>query len=270
MRLLLALAVAFLLVTAGCSGFSGTHDTDTDTTVAPHLQDTPTPTEAPTTTPVSESSLPPGVTPGADDAVDERAVYVAHDRALENRSVTWRQQQLWTNNSGTVLRWGTLTVWTNGSQQRYETETGGAHPTAVQRSGLLEYDFWTNGSATVSQQTLLNGSIERRISDGGPPGSFAHVGAGRIVLESVLTGNDLHYVGVEHRNGTALHILAGTPDDSRLTMRVTPDGVVRSFVLRTDIHVNETEVTIVRRFHTYDVGMTTVEKPEWAVNTTGQ
>lgn len=103
---------------------------------------------------------------------------------------------------------------------------------------------------------------------GGPPGSFSNVGAGRITLESLLVSADLQYVGVERQNGANLHVLAGTADDTRLTVRVTEEGVVRSFVYRTRTRIHGTEVTLVRRFRTYDVGSTTVERPEWAENAT--
>lgn len=258
MRIVPVIAIALLIVTAGCSAFSGS--ADDPATVAPRLQSTPTTSTPTTSTP--DVPYPPGVTPNANDEVDERALYIAHEEFLENRSKTWRQQHVWTNSTGTVLYWSSLTVWSNGSLQRYESESGGADPSAVP-SSRTEYDYWTNGCVTVSQQQLPNGSVVRRVTEDEPPGAFANVGAGRTILESAFIGNDLEYVGTEQRANQTLHVLVATPAESRFTMRVTSEGVVRSFVLRLQTEVDGEPISIVRRFRTYDIGTTTVEKPDW-------
>ena len=271
MRSLPVVTLALLLVTAGCAGLGGT--ANENSTVAPRLNNTATHTASPTetsATPSSEdASLPPGVTPGADDEVDERALYLAHGRALENTSVTWRSQQLRTNETGTMLGWATRTVWTNGSEQRYEVEVGGQDQAAAQMQGTMA-DYWTDGSVTVSRMILSNGSAQQDISEGEPSGTFADVEAGRVVLESTLTGTELQYVGVEEQNGTKLHVLAGTADDSRLTLRVTSDGIVRSLLYRVETQIDGQGITVVDRFRTYNVGTTTVDQPEWAANATDQ
>ena len=266
MRSLPVAALALLLVTAGCGGLGGTQNEES--TVAPQLNGTPTntttPTETSSATSPSTDSLPPAVTPDADDEVDERALYLAHGRALENTSVTWRRQQLQTNKTGSVQSWLTQTVWTNGSTQRYEVESGGQDPSAP--SPLQ--DYWTDGNVTVSQQTLPNGSVERYVSEGRPSGTFANARAGRVVLESVLTGTELQYIGVEDQNGTEVHILASTTEESQITLRVTSDGVIHSFVYRVDTQIDGQELTVIDRFRTYDIGTTTVEQPSWTTNAT--
>lgn len=271
MRTLPALALALLLVTAGCNGLSGI-ETDSST-VAPDLRDTPTstaeptPTATPTSTPGSADSLPPGVTPSADDEVDERALYVAHSRALENRSVTWRDQRVRMNTTGVVLGWSTRTVWRNESQERYEVEIGGADPAAMRMNRTLP-EYWTNSSATVFRLIQPDGSVETQVQAGGPPRTFGRVDAGRVVLESILTGSELQYIGVERRNGTEMHVLAETASDSRLTLHVDSDGVVHSLVYRTEGQLEGREITSVTRFRTYDIGTTVVEQPPWAANAT--
>lgn len=268
-------AVVLLVVAAGCAGLGGSGG-DGARTVADRLEGTPTrTTPATAATPATGTSptdapLPPGVTPDAADEVDERALSVAHYRALRNRSVTMREQQVVTAANGTVLGWYTVTARTNGSRQRYELANGGANPDAV---GMVEWEnaYWTNGSATVRRQTLANGSAETTVRDGGPASAFGtaeSVRSGRFAVETTLSGTELAYVGAEARNGTPLHLLAGTADDSRLTLRVTPDGVVRSFVYRTDARTNGTRVTVLRRFRVSDVGTTTVGRPAWAANAT--
>ena len=271
MRSLPAVAVVLLLVTAGCAGLGGSQDSSS--TVAPRLDNTPTTTATPAETSAASSStnasLPPGVTPGADDEVDERALYLAHGRALENTSVTWRRQRLRTNETGTMLGWATRTVWTNGSEQRYEVEAGGHDQAAVQMQGTMA-DYWTDGTVTVSRMALPNGSVQQEVSEGEPSGTFADVEAGRVVLESILTGTELQYIGVEEQNGTELHVFAGTADDSRLTLRVTSDGIVRSLLYRVETQTDGQEIMVVDRFRTYNIGTTTVDQPEWAANATNQ
>lgn len=268
MRPVRAVALALLLVTAGCSGVGGTGDDPP--TVAPGLDGTPTrtvePTVTPPATPTADAPLPPGMR-GEDDEVDERALYVTHARALEGRSVTWRDQRLRTNATGTVLGWSTRTVRTNGSHQRYEVETGGADPAAVRTRGTTP-EYWTNGTVTVSRLVLPDGSAERRRVESGPTRTFEYVETGHAVLRGPLTRIDLRYVGAVRGSGTTLYVLSGTTDDARLTVRVASDGVVRSLVHRTRVRVDGRVVTSVTRFRTYDVGSTVVERPEWAANAT--
>lgn len=266
MRPLHTVVLAGLLVTAGCNGL-GPADPD-PRTVAPGLRGTPAGTADTTTTPAPtpESSFPPGVTPGESDQVDESAIYPAHERALANRSVTWRSQHLRVNATGTVLGWATRTGWVDGAHQRYEVETGGVDPAAV-RLRVTTPEYWTNGTVTASRLTLADGTSAVQVREGGPVGSFADVGTGRIV--PVLAGVDLQYVGSERRNDAEIHVLAGTRGDARLTMRVTSEGVVRSFTHRTHDDIDGARITFVTRFRTYDVGSTVVERPAWAGTPTG-
>lgn len=262
-------ALALLIVTAGCSGVGGTGDDPP--TAAPGLDGTPTrtaePTATPPATPTADAPLPPGVEVGEDDEVDERLLYASHARALENRSVTWRDQRLRTDATGTVLGWSTRTVRTNGSRQRYEVETGGTDPTAVRIRGTGP-EYWTNGTVTVSRLVLPDGSVDRRRVESGPTRTFEYVETGHAVLGGTLTRVDLRYVGAAEEGGTTLYLLSGTADDARLTVRVTSDGVVRSLVYRTRVRVDGRAVTSVTRFRTYDVGSTVVERPEWTANAT--
>lgn len=261
MHRLSVVSMTLLLVLAGCGGSLGP-GTD-EPTATPDSRTSPTATDPDGQTPASSLPLPPGVTPGADDEVDERTLYVAHGEALAERSVTWRQVLLRVNATGTVIEWRTRTVWTNGSRQRYDIETGGPVRGELRSQGF-EYDFWTNGSVTVSRQAYPDGRVERRVTEGGPRGSFGEVGAGRVVLEGLLAGRELQYVGVERRNGTVQHVLSWTAGASRLTLYVTPAGVVRSVVWRE----SASGVTFLGRFRVSDVGSTTVERPPWAENAT--
>lgn len=265
MRAITVLALSILMVTAGCGGFIGTPDNES--TVSPELGDTPTATERSTITPSSTIPLPPGVTPGAEEEVNEWTVVSTHNRVLENRSVTWQSQQFLTNSSGTVLRWSTSIVQSKGSYQRFEKTKGGADSELV-RTGGPTHEYWTNGNVTVSRMRFDNGSVKLRTLNGSTQDSLSNTRAGRDVLESVILGSDLQYVGVERRNGTAFHILTSTGKNNQLTVRVTPGGVIRSFVYRGYFRLNGENVTDVRRFRIYDVGNTEVKKPDWAANVT--
>jgi len=264
MRVAPVVVVALLVVTAGCSAFSGS--AEDPSTVAPRLNETTTATSTPEGN-SGDPSYPTGVTPNADDAVDERALVIAHDRALEDRSLTWQYQQVWTNSTGTVVYWTGETTWTTNSTQRYESEDGGVAPTTVTPPST-EYDFWTNGSTTVSHQVLPNGSVVVSVDQGGPPSTFATVDVGRTFLESALIGRELAYVGTEQRPNTDRYVLTTTRSESQLTVRVTAEGIIRSFVLQTQTVADGEQLTVVRRFRTYGIGTTTVEKPPWAANST--
>ncbi len=260
--------MSLLVLTAGCGASLG--GGDDASTVAPRLAGTPGET---TTTPVlPNGSLPPGVAPDDADQVDERGLYLAHERTLDGRSVTWRHQRLWTNATGSVVAWRTSTSWRDGAAQRHASASGGTDP-ALAGGTPTEFDYWTDGDVFLTRQRLADGTVRRTAADGGPPSRIANIGAGRTTLESVLTGVDLRYVGVD-RDGagddydTAVHLLAATPDGGRLTLRVTASGVVRSFLLRTEVVVDGEPLTVVRRFRTSDVGETVVERPAWTPNGT--
>lgn len=257
-------AVSLLVLTAGCGAIPGGEDDSS--TVAPQLAGTAG--HDMTTSASLNASRPPGVAPESADQVDERELYLAHERALDGRSVTWRRQRLWTNTTGSVVAWRTSTSWRDGSDQRFESAAGG-RDSAVAPVAPAGFDYWTNGSVFLTRQTSPDGSVQYVISDEGPPSRIANIGAGRTTLESVLTGVELRYVGVDRDDGgAAIHVLTATPDDGQLTLRVTPRGVVRSFVLTSPAEVNGEALTVVRRFRTYDVGATTVERPAWVHNAT--
>lgn len=251
-----AFALALLLVTAGCVGAA-------DGPAASPPRDLPA-TDGPTdpSAPTPDASVPPGVTPGEADEVDERALYAGHARALSGRSVTWREQRLRTDADGAVLGWTTRTVRIDGAHQRYDVATGGADPAAAGMR-VTTPEYWTNGSV-VASRTGRNGSGAVQVREGGPVNGAANVGTGRIVI--ALAGVDLGYVGRERRNGTDRHVLAGTSDDARLTLRVTSEGVVRSFVSRTRGTVDGRGIETVTLFRTYDVGSTAVERPAWSTH----
>lgn len=249
-----ALVLALVSVTAGCVGAA-------DGPAAPSpLPGTAGPTDPSAPTP--DAPLPPGVSPGEADEVDERALYAGHAPGLGDRSVTWREQRIRTDADGVVLGWTTRTVRIDGSHQRYDVATGGANPAAAGMR-VTTPEYWTNGSV-VASRTGGNGSGAVQIREGGPVDGAANVGTGRIVV--ALAGVDLQYVGRERRNGTDRHVLAGGSDDARLTLRVTSAGVVRSFVSRTRGTVDGREVETVTLFRTYDVGSTAVERPAWSTD----
>lgn len=120
----------------------------------------------------------------------------------------------------------------------------------------------------MSQQVLPNGSVVVRADQGGPPSTFATVDVGRTLLESALIGRELKYVGTEQRPDADRYILTTTRSESKLTVRVTANGVIRSFVLQTQTVADGEQLTVVRRFRTFGIGTTTVEKPPWVANAT--
>lgn len=135
---------------------------------------------------------------------------------------------------------------------------------------------------TLVRKHLPNGSVRYEKAPGDSEPALGFVDAGRSHLEPTLRSHDFQYVGTERRGNVTYHVLTGEtghverderPDarNYRLTVRVTDEGLVESMTLRFDTVRNGVNVTVVQRFRTFDVGSTTVERPDWydeAVNAT--
>lgn len=281
-RRLEVVALAVLLVTAGCSGFAPVGDDDTG----------PTSSLTPVSVPEEDGreELAPGLT--ADGVQNPEALADAHAARLENRSYRlvinrtvrdWNEslrEQLLLNLSLSTDRSylvdtatagpeapvflgrppAEATFWSNGSvYTRRLSRDGGPTYTAFQPSeGAGTWQYWARTAPFGGQQSSPRGFISR---------TFAAVPtrtADRQVREN----------GTTYRlEGARAVGPLGEVDDPRavtLRARVTDAGLVRSVSLS---YTGTIGGELVRAHWTVryeDIGTTTVEQPSWTERALGQ
>ena len=257
-----SVAVAALLLLAGCSGLAA--PVDEPRTVNPHLDSTP----SPTATPGSGVDYPPGVSA---DGVDAGRLAAAHADTLKNRSKAVRAHTTILAANGTTLLSRTTTTRTDGDALAVSVRTVGASPGFL--GPFLDYGYWSDGDATLVRQQRPDGTVRYRKRPGDAKPTIGVSPTGRAIVEPLLYYAEFRYVGTERRGNATYHVLAAgtvtfrrTEDarNVRVAAAVTPEGVVESTSLRYDTTLRGVEVTVVERFRVFDVGSTTVERPGWA------
>ncbi|WP_435147693.1 hypothetical protein [Halobaculum sp. P14] len=272
-----AVAVAVLVVTAGCGAVGGPGGSGDDArTVNPALRETPTATATPTPGP------PPGVGRGN---VSVWVVTNAHEDALDGRSVTVRYRRTVVAANGTALATVTETRRRDGDALLYELRTGGANPNAVAVPSW-NASVWTNGTWTATRRVFgergppgedgSGGAVRYGTVDGRPAWSGVD-GTGADLLRATLAPLTLEYAGTTTRGGERLFVLRATDawaadgypsgvSNVSLAAFVTADGVVRSYRLRYDAVYGGVRATSTARFRVTGVGTTTVDRPAWVAD----
>ncbi|QLG61466.1 hypothetical protein [Halorarum salinum] len=259
-----SIAIALLLVLAGCGGLAG--PADEQRTVNPNLAGAPSATATPDPT----EDYPPGVSA---DGVDARELANAHVAALEDRPNAVRVHTTVVAANGTTLVSRTATTRENGSRSSVSLVTDGAAPAFLGDVG--DYAYWSDGNETLVRQEQWNGSVEHGTLPGDSEPAIGFTDTGRSVVEPALLAREFRYVGTERRGNATYHVLtadAGTVErderadarNYRLTVAVTPEGVVESMTTRYDTARDGVEFTYVQRFRVSDVDGTTVDRPAWA------
>lgn len=259
-----SIAVALLLVLAGCGGLAG--PADEQRTVNPNLGGTP----SATATPGPTDDYPPGVSA---DGLDARELTNAHVAALEDRPNTVRVHTTVVAANGTTLVSRTATTRENGSRKSVSLVTDGAAPAFL--GNVRDYAYWSDGTETLVRHERRNGSVEHETLPGDSEPAIGFTDTGRSVVEPTLLPREFQYVGTERRGNVTYHVLTAEADtierddradarNYRLTVAVTPEGIVESMTTRYDTTRDDVEITHRQHFRVSDVDGTTVDRPAWA------
>jgi hypothetical protein len=274
------LAVAVLLLTAGCSGgLGGLGDESADeNTVNPALAGTPTATPSPTATaeptpsptPTLNESLPPSLT---SDSVDARFLADAHRRALTglNRTIV-RGISIRTENESLLGR-SVVRLETDdqrgGGRISISQTVSGPSPESV-GLGRENTTYWSDGSVTVTRRVDPNGTVNYTFERANlPPAARADTtGEGAVVfafavanvteVERVAESPSLFRV-----RGSANYSDVYDVRDISLVATVTADGLVRGYRLSYVRERGGEMRRIVRTFRVLDIGETRIGRPEW-------
>ncbi|WP_435062580.1 hypothetical protein [Halobaculum sp. EA56] len=254
----LALALALLVVAAGCAGIvdSGGDGGD-ERTVNPALRGTPTATATP------PDGFPPGVDAGG---VDVDRLIDAHREALAGGSWTVTLTRAVEGPNGTVER-SRARLRVDGERRLYTFER-------VRGDDRTASAHWSNGTAAASRRVDWEGNVSLEGRTGDPDGLPGPGPAGGAWLRAAFLDVRPSYAGTESTAyGTAfvLHARegrierAGLPDRRRVSLRARIDtaGVVRSLSLRYEIFLGSAPGTVAVVFETTAVNDTTVPRPEW-------
>ncbi|WP_435078514.1 hypothetical protein [Halococcus sp. AFM35] len=225
-RALGLILLSVLVVLTGCSGVFGGSGEPTETvTPAAVPTDEPTPTPAP--------RLAPGIT--EQGIVSPRALVVAHQSFLQNRSFTRRSNSTaLAANGSTVLRTtSSLRAGPPGEGLYSVIERNGSYVSQESATISTRSEAWWDGGQYVVRRTFSNGTT----TYGQPSNSVtrANIGTGTLpyLLESFGT-NDTTVTDRLTRNGTTLYRVEGTSDGPRqpnTTLRLLVDsrGVVHEY-----------------------------------------
>ena len=256
MRWLSAVAVAVLLLTAGCNAFAGAETTERGT-VTP----APVPTAAePATAATSDS--PPGVTTEGLDNV--ALLSAAHRQALNGTTYTLyeRYSEFETgNDSRSVRRTETIAV---ESPTRYRDEM--VRVTTDANGTVERYEQSTYADGTDWYERRDNGTVEvQRGEVRFSRDKYAYRTAFYLNRYAVV---DRSSTTVVTRDGSRLYRIRGAGGEIpsaerleafRIELLVEPDGLVRRF----EVQYRTADRSVRYRFWYEDVGETTAERPAW-------
>lgn len=249
------LALALLLVLAGCGGFAS--DDRTETTRV-------TPVEVPTTTERPDRFVAPGMT--AEQLVDPAALQRAHAARLTNDSHRFREVVTRRAANGTLLaRYVTLVV-RNGSTIRYrfdDDRLDGRDEWRVDRYVTADrvYTARTERNSTNYTVEPVSG-VGRRVPVS--PDDYA-ASLTRVfgllpirVDETVRRGDRTRYYleTSEPRDVPPLR-------NATFVGAVTPEGVVDDYRVSYEVRRDGRPVTVTVTVSISDLGTATVERPAW-------
>jgi hypothetical protein len=251
------LVLVALVALAGCGAVPLGGDTPADPTET--LTPVPVSTETPTSTPTDR---PPGVAPNG--TVNAARLREAHESFLDGRSYEWRLVfDLQDPEDPTAVEGFTRQAFVDGD--RFFVEQRDENQPVVQSLFVNEtggYLRRVTGNETRTETTL-------------DPGVAADYAVGGRLIGRFLTGMNANVTTAErngetyyrlHATGTAppaLRQLGTAVSDYRATAYVSPEGFVRTLVVRYDRVWNENREGVYVRFDYSGIGTTGVEKPDW-------
>lgn len=251
------LVLVALVALAGCGAVPLGGNTPADPTET--LTPVPVSTETPTSTPTDR---PPGVAPSG--TVNAARLREAHKSFLDGRSYEWRLVfDLQDPEDPTAVEGFTRQAFVDGD--RFFVEQRDENQPVVQSLFVNEtggYLRGVTGNETRTETTL-------------DPGVAADYAVGGRLIGRFLTGMNANVTTAErnsetyyrlHATGTApsaLRRLGTAVSDYRVTAYVSPEGFVRTLVVRYDRVWNENRERVYVRFDYSGIGTTGVEKPDW-------
>lgn len=259
-----ALALAVVLVLAGCNGVAGSERTPTRS-VTP----APVPTDA---TPQSRVTVP-GISPrGVENA---SLLAAAHRERLSD--VAFTERTVTTVRDGdAVLARRTLVVRRGTDAFRLGYEVDGAPRRDAGSSETVAAEVWSDGRTSVRSATAGDGSVRRHRLPGGSYATFAEPGASpyartleraslRPVDRRVVDGTTRYAFVAEDVVPRPGYGLSGTTPTGGASVRavVAADGVVHRVTIAFPARYRSRSVTVEHVFEYVDVGTTTAPRPSW-------
>ncbi|MFB6150508.1 MAG: hypothetical protein ABEJ40_01755 [Haloarculaceae archaeon] len=253
-----ALAVAALLLLAGCNSVPGTGGAAT-----PTERVTPVPVETQTPgTPVPDA-LPPGVAPNG--TVSTNALVAAHVSTLRERSFTWTVRvRLLDVSEGELVR---------GYRERVRRDESGTYLAELTGNDGRNRTIFTNGTGDYVRQSFPNFTYYQFYSD---PINRKFVVTTAVDVRRYLESDsaDLAVVDRDGRRLVRIHVTEppegvrerhprATISNYTATAYVTPAGFVRTLAVEYEYESGSGRYHLRRRFDYTSVGETTVRAPGW-------
>jgi hypothetical protein len=281
-RALPAVAVALLLLTAGCGGLAPGGDS---------AGDEPTESLTPVAVPEAGADYPPGLT--ADGISAPARLSQAHGRALANQSYRLRSNRTTYFTNGTVRSRIDLDLRLARNRTHLAAvETAGPEAPVVLGRPPARARYWSNGTLYLSRVTRDGRTTYSLTRATQSPFATWQYWSGTAAFggessyrasryETIFRAIPTRVVGNRTVNGTTYYRLAGRrttdasftagPADSvgpagpgpALRATVTEDGFVRSLRLHYRAFVDGEEYTVDWRITYRGVGNVTVGEPPW-------
>jgi hypothetical protein len=280
-RRLEVVALAALLVTAGCSGLGPVSG---DGTATSSLTPVPIPESD------DREELAPGLT--ADGVESPEALADGHAASLSNRSYQLAVNRTVRYENGT-LREQLLLDLSVAADRSYVVETGTAGPEAPVFLGTppARAVFWSNGSVYARQLTRDNETTYTEFQPTDGAGTWRYwartvpfggqLASPRGFIETTFASVPVRITRRVPAGETVTYWVAGNqatgplsdvsdPQAVDLRARVTTSGLMRSLTLSYVGTMDGETVTVRWTVRYEDVGNTTVERPAWIDRALGQ
>lgn len=259
MRGVVAVAVAGLVLLAGC-GELVTQD-------QPAIDETVTPAPVPST-PTPAPEVAPGI---SQDGVDAVAVSERHEAALDGEAYTLRLTAQRGGTNDTAVGGQTVVKTDPDADQYFTTER---YPVARGPFNQTGFAVWYDGDHSFVRTTFATGPPEhQRFS-----GPVREPDASTPVVRDLFSRLTVTQVSREDDGSTvvrgSLNPVAGTgglgqvsdSTNGSMSARVHADGYVEHLVVGYDAPVNTSAERVREEMTITDVGETTVTEPDWAEN----
>lgn len=263
-----SVALAAIVVLAGCSGIA-TDDPDRATI-------TPAPVPTPTATPESiDRTLAPGLDP--DGVHNPNALVEAHARALQNRSFTSTYAEIRHRADGTLALRYTRRVRLAADRDRYCYRTALIVNRDLENRSMERYvERWSNGERVLEaierDGTTTYGVTQPNYSDRPwqtlPFDPLHKRGLFNLFLQvnTTPTGwiaqNDTTHYRVEDA-GTGTSALPAVQNLS-LQARIADTGLIHGYRISYAVTVDDAPMTIDGMLRFGEIGNTTIDRPPWA------
>lgn len=264
-----ALALAALVVLAGCGGAVSTPAPSTPAAADGSSASTSTPRATATPTEAGPR-LPPGV---RNDSVDVDKLLRAHRGSLFRASKTVTVERSVVTENGTTLAFTRTEIRSHGDRVAIHQVIRGTDPGAV---GIrpANFTYWTAGDETATRRVLADGSVTYSyVRVDGPQQVTLDPTGGDWIL-GALEGRDVNVTGTVRRANLTLYVIEASANrvtsvrgevrrNLSLTVYVSRLGIVRSFQLRYETTVDGRPVTVRQTFRLSDFADTPVPRPDW-------